>query len=163
MSGCGFKLRSYSPEISISHLKEINLDCPKAKSWELCKHLHQQFKFQNIQISENAEFTLSVSPVQKNVRTLSLQDNASAAEYGLSASVKYQLINNIQDAVIAGNTITRSYSYRHESTALLAKERERVEVQNELSQLLANEIYRQVCILNPKKGLPLKDLNADSL
>jgi len=163
ISGCGFKLRNHSPDISISSIKQINLDCPKTKSWELCKYLRQQFKLQGIEISKEAEFTLLVSAINKNVRTLSLQQNSSAAEYGLSASVSYQLINTAKDLVIAKNTISRSHSYRHESSALLAKERERIEVQTELSHLLADIIYREVCILNPSANQTPTDLHADSL
>lgn len=148
LSACGFKLRTHSPEISIAQLKQIDLDCPKAKSWELCHHLRQQFKLHDILINDDADLTLSLSPIRHQKRTLSLQDNASAAEYGLTATVGYDLSRKSKLDQATSHSVSRTHSYRHESSALLAKERERTELKAELGVLLANEVFRQVCILN---------------
>ena len=82
-------------------------------------------------------------------RVLSLQANASAAELGLSSEVTYSLISALEDEIKHRQSVNVNNSYRHESTALLAKDRERDELQMQLSQQLAEEIVRQITVLNP--------------
>ena len=159
LSACGFKLRTHSPELSIAQLKQIDLDCPKAKSWELCHHLRQQFKLHDISINDDADLTLSLSPIRHQKRTLSLQPNASAAEYGLTATVNYKLSRKSNSDRATSHSVSRTHSYRHESSALLAKERERTELKAELGHTLADEVFRQVCILNTKESTNLLEVN----
>ena len=94
--------------------------------------------------------------IQKT-RTLSLQANASAAEQGLSSEVTYSLISSNEDKINHEHTVHINNSYRHESSALLAKDRERDELQTQLSQQLAEEIVRQITVLNPDNWLETKN------
>lgn len=89
-------------------------------------------------------------------RVLSLQANASAAELGLSSEVTYSLVTSREDKINHKHTIHINNSYRHESSALLAKDRERDELQTQLSQQLAEEIVRQITVLNPDNWLEVE-------
>jgi outer membrane lipopolysaccharide assembly protein LptE/RlpB len=147
LSSCGFHLRSYGE--NTANIKALSLDCPNTSSWELCHHLKQTLLLNNIQITENAPLILSISPIVQKSRVLSLQANASAAELGLSSEVTYSLISAQEDEIKHKQSVHINNSYRHESSALLAKDRERDELQMQLSQQLAEEIVRQITVLNP--------------
>jgi len=82
-------------------------------------------------------------------RALSLQANASAAELGLSSEVTYTIVSAQEDEIKHKQSVHINNSYRHESSALLAKDRERDELQMQLSEQLAEEIVRQITVLNP--------------
>ncbi len=146
ITSCGFHLRSYGENLST--IQAISLDCPNTSSWELCHHLKQTLVLNDIQVTENAPLILSISPMVQKSRTLSLQANASAAELGLSSEVTYTIISASEDEIKHKQSVHVNNSYRHESSALLAKDRERVELQMQLSQQLAEMIVRQVTILN---------------
>lgn len=151
LSACGFHLRSYGD--NTSNIKVLSLDCPNTSSWELCHHLKQTLLLNNIQITDNAPLILSISPMIQKSRVLSLQANASAAELGLSSEVTYKIISAQEDDIKHKQTVHINNSYRHESSALLAKDRERDELQMQLSQQLAEEIVRQITVLNPENWL----------
>lgn len=152
LSACGFHLRSYGENAS-SKIEMLSLSCPSTSSWVLCHHLKQTLVLNNIQVTEDAHLILSISPMIQKTRTLSLQANASAAELGLSSEVTYSLISSHEDKINHKHTVHINNSYRHESSALLAKDRERDELQTQLSQQLAEEIVRQITVLNPDNWL----------
>jgi len=152
LTACGFELRTYSLSDSaiqadnsqFQMIESLNLECPTSQSWQLCQHLRQQLKLGKITLEPEAELTLSISSIKQSSRILSLQSNAAAAEYGLTSKVSYRLIHRPNQANVIRQDIELEHSYRHESSALLAKERERDELQTTLSQQLALEIFRQI-------------------
>jgi LPS-assembly lipoprotein len=146
ISGCGFHLRGYNEDISTIH--ELSLSCRSTDAWALCHHLKQSLQLNDIRLNESATLQLSIGPLVQKSRVLSLQSNASAAEQGLSSEVNYQLITVSDEQVRHQHTVRINNSYRHESTALLAKDRERDELQNQLSRQLAEEIVRQIRIID---------------
>lgn len=148
LSACGFQLRGYSSSDAPPAFSSLKLDCPSTQAWQLCQTLRQQFALSAITIDEDARYLLTVSPIQQETRTLSLQKNATASEYGLSSTVNYQLIDQQSDSIVSDHDIVVRNSYRHQSSALLAKERERNELQTELSQQIAMEVFRQIDVLN---------------
>tara|TARA_R110002049_G_scaffold93564_2_gene231207 strand:+ start:189 stop:803 length:615 start_codon:yes stop_codon:yes gene_type:complete len=154
LSACGFHLRSYGE--NASKIESLSLNCPSTSSWVLCHHLKQTLVLNNIQISEDAPLMLTISPMIQRSRVLSLQANASAAELGLSSEVTYSLVTSREDKINHKHTIHINNSYRHESSALLAKDRERDELQTQLSQQLAEEIVRQITVLNPDNWLEVE-------
>jgi len=159
VTGCGFQLRGYSPTSNPHPLTEVNLDCPKSESWQFCQALRQELVQNNIQILNEASYTLKISPITQSSRVLSLQENASAAEYGLASSIHFQLINNTSQESVINHHLSLDHSYRHESTALLGKERERQELQTRLSQQLAFEVFRQISLFNVEQA---KSTGSDS-
>ena len=151
LSACGFHLRSYGE--STGTLKAVALTCPSTSNWELCHHLKQTLLLNHIIIQDEASFELSISPMIQKSRVLSLQANASAAEQGLSSEVSYSLVSQEDGEIKHKQTVTINNSYRHESSALLAKDRERDELQMQLSQQIAEEIVRQISVLNTDNWL----------
>lgn len=148
LSACGFKLRGYANQDSPPAFSSLKLDCPSTQAWQLCQTLRQQLTLNNVSLDNDAKYHLIVSPILQDYRTLSIQKNAAAAEFGLSSKVTYQLVNLETDEVISRQEIVIRNSYRHQSSALLAKERERSELQGELSQQIAMEVFRQIDVLN---------------
>ncbi len=160
LASCGFQLRSYGE--STSNIKELSLDCPSTSSWELCHHLKQTLLLNNIQITDKASLILTISPMIQESRVLSLQANASAAELGLSSRVTYSLVSALEDEIKHQQSVNTNNSYRHESAALLAKDRERDELQMQLSQQLAEEIVRQIAVLNPDNWISSEKSDVDN-
>lgn len=152
LSGCGFHLRGYSDNALPPSFSTLNLQCANTQAWQLCQTLRQQLMLNGISFDNKAEYRLSVSPIEQETRVLSLQDNAAAAEYGLASSVSYQLTKQSTEELVAQQKIVVRNSYRHESSALLAKERERDELQTELSQQIASEIFRQIDVINKQSA-----------
>jgi outer membrane lipopolysaccharide assembly protein LptE/RlpB len=148
LSACGFQLRGYANQDAPPAFSSLKLDCPNTQAWQLCQTLRQQLTLNSINLDEDAKYLLEVSPIEQKSRTLSLQKNAAAAEYGLSSNVNYKLVNLETDEIISSQDIVVRNSYRHQSSALLAKERERSELQTELSQQIAMEVFRQIDVLN---------------
>ena len=97
--------------------------------------------------------------IQKS-RVLSLQSNASAAELGLESVVSYSLTSSIDNEIKHQQTVSNNNSYRHETSALLAKDRERDELQMQLSKQLAEEIVRQITVLDADQWV--KSVTKDS-
>ena len=146
LSACGFQLRAYGDKASA--ISELALHCPHTENWALCLHLKQTLVLNNIQLNDEAPLSLVVSPMSQNSRVLSLQENASAAELGLSSEVTYQLLTVHDEQIKHQQAVHVNNSYRHQSAALLAKDRERDELQKQLSQQLAEEIVRQISVLD---------------
>mgnify|MGYP001944429406 CR=1 FL=1 len=114
----------------------------------------------DIKIQDSAPLQLTINPLIQTSRVLSLQSNASAAELGLNSEVSYTLSSALDDAVKHEQTVRNNNSYRHETSALLAKDRERDELQDQLSQQLAAEIVRQITILDASEWLKPQDGNS---
>lgn len=146
LSACGFQLRSFGAPAS--SIQSLSLECSYIESWTLCHHLKQILVLNDISIVEDADVLLRISPILQQSRVLSLQANASAAEQGLSSEVSYQLLSKQDDQIKHQQSVRINNSYRHESSALLAKDRERDELQSQLSRQLAEEIVRQLTVLN---------------
>jgi len=153
LASCGFHLRGYTREPLANSLKEIQLQCSNSETWQLCQKLREHLQLHHVVEATSAAFVLSISNIEQDQKTLSLQDNAAAAEFGLSYQVQFELSKKglspeEESDTLIRHTVRIDQSYRHESTALLAKERERLEVQEQLSQRLADEIFRQVSLFD---------------
>lgn len=151
LTSCGFHLRSYAE--STATIQQLSLDCPSTDSWELCHHLKQTLLLSGVHIVDDAPLTLVISEMDQHSRVLSLQSNASAAELGLASEVEYTIHSSHDDEVKHTQSVHINNSYRHESSALIAKDRERDELQMRLSQQLAEQIVRQIVVLDASKWL----------
>lgn len=107
----------------------------------------------DIVINDDSLLQLTISPMIQKSRVLSLQQNASAAELGLQSKVSYTITATHDNEVKHEQSVSNNNSYRHETSALLAKDRERDELQMQLSQQLAEEIVRQITVLDADKWL----------
>lgn len=122
--------------------------------------MKQTLLLNDIQIKDSATLALTISPMIQKTRVLSLQSNASAAELGLESVVSYSLTSSIDNEIKHQQTVSNNNSYRHETSALLAKDRERDELQMQLSKQLAEEIVRQITVLDADQWV--KSVTKDS-
>jgi outer membrane lipopolysaccharide assembly protein LptE/RlpB len=52
---------------------------------------------------------------------------------------------------VSSQLVEESQSYRHKSSALIAKEREQDEIQTKLNQKIANIIFRQLSVFDAQR------------
>lgn len=151
LTACGFHLRGING--TVSSIDELSLSCSSTDAWALCHHLKQTLQLHDITLNGDADIRLVISPIRQKSRVLSLQENASAAELGLSSEITYQLYTTADDILRHEQSIRINNSYRHESSALLAKDRERDDLQTQLSRQLAEEVVRQISVLESAEWL----------
>lgn len=149
ISSCGFQLRG-SQSLPLI-LKELKLECSNVANWQLCQSLREQLRNQRVKLDDNAEIALSVMPIESTQRVLSIQKDASAAEHELIQSVRYRLIHTPSQQQIVEQSASVDRSYRYDSSALLANERESNEITVALSQQLATIIVRQISVYDQKR------------
>jgi len=149
ISACGFQLRG--TQALPDSLSTINFECANEKTWDLCRQLSREFQLHQIKLSNEAEMTLSISNVNKKQRSVSIDSDASTAEYDLIHSVRYKLIHSATQTLISSQLVEASQSYRHQSSALIAKEREQGEIQTKLNQKITNIIFRQLSVFNAER------------
>jgi len=149
IASCGFQLRS--TQALPASLSSINFKCANEKIWDICRQLSKEFQLHQIELSDQAEMTLTISNDHKEQRSLSINNDASTAEFGLIHSVHYQLIHSATRKQISSQTVKVSQSYRHQSSALIAKEREHDEIQVKLNQEIADIIFRQLSVFDHQR------------
>ncbi|MFT7185694.1 MAG: LPS-assembly lipoprotein [Pseudohongiellaceae bacterium] len=149
ISGCGFQLRG--TQALPDSLNSLNFQCANEKTWDLCRQLSREFQLHQIKLSDEAEMTLTISEVNKKQRSVSIDSNASTAEYDLIYSVRYKLVHAATQTLVSSQLVEASQSYRHKSSALIAKEREQDEIQTKLNQKIANIIFRQLSVFDAQR------------
>ena len=149
VSACGFQLRGTQalPE----SLSQLNFKCSNEKNWDLCRQLSREFQLHQIKLSDTADMTLSISSVNKKQRSVSIDSDASTAEYDLVYSVRYKLIHSPTQTIVSNQLVKANQSYRHQSSALIAKEREQDEIQTKLNQKITNIIFRQLSVFDAQR------------
>lgn len=147
VSGCGYQLRETAPEaLGFKRLKFI---CNIDDSWSLCTDLRRQIIASNVTISNDAKLELNVGPFEQKERVFTIQSDGSAEEYELKHEAAFSLRQSDFPDQSYSSEVSARRIYRHNSTALLAKEREREVIEEALNQSLANEIIRQLVLLKP--------------
>jgi len=149
ISACGFQLRG--TQALPNSLSSLNFKCANEKAWDLCRQLSREFQLHQIKLSDEAEMTLSISNVSKKQRSVSIDNDASTAEYDLIYSVRYKLIHTETQTLISSQVVEANQSYRHQSSALIAKEREQDEIQTKLNQKITNIIFRQLSVFDAQR------------
>ena len=149
ISACGFQLRG--TQALPDSLSSINFKCANEKNWNLCRQISREFQLHHINLSDKAEITLSISNVKKKQRSVSIDSDASTAEYDLINSVSYKLIHSATQTLITSQVVKVNQSYRHQSSALIAKEREQDEIQTKLNQEIASIIFRQLSVFDNQR------------
>lgn len=149
LSACGFHLRG--SEALPASLSSIRFECANEKFWDLCRKMRREFQLHEIELNENANMTVRISAVSNNQRSLSINPDASTAEYDLIRSVQYQLIDSASRKQVSSRIIEASQSYRHQSSALIAKEREREEIQAVLNKEITYTLFRQLSVFDAQR------------
>ena len=147
VAGCGYQLRETAPEaLGFKHLKFV---CNIDDSWSLCTDLRRQIVASDVTISDDAKLELNVGPFEQKERVSTIQSDGSAEEYELKHEAAFSLMQSDFPDQSYTSEVSARRIYRHNSTALLAKEREREVIEEALNQSLANEIIRQLVLLKP--------------
>lgn len=140
MAGCGYQLQD-ADALQLP-FKAVALECNYKRNWHLCQDLNNRLSLRGVTISKDAPLVLEVSTIAPRQRILTIAGDASTEEYELTLGLKYALRKkqNQQEsaALFTRNRLHLSRIYRHQSDALLAKEREREKLTRSMYQQLAN-------------------------
>ncbi|WP_328185695.1 LPS-assembly lipoprotein LptE [Marinobacter sp. OP 3.4] len=146
VSACGFQLRGASPVPSA--LQPIWVGCHDGVPTELCNSLKSQFTIGDVQLAdsrEEAAHLLLLGDFRQNQRTSAITAQAEAAEYELRQTVSVVLQTREGIPLLPETEVSASQSYRFDSTSVLAKRREREEIERQLYDSLVRQIgYRLV-------------------
>ena len=147
LSSCGFNLRGTAETLPAT-FPSLNVKCEQKSAWRLCHYLNSRITSAGTLIDPNASVTLSVSRDEVLQRVFSLNSDATAAERELTHSIHYRLFDKIRGEVLSERSISRSQIYRHNASALVAKDREKEELQNNLDESLIDIMLREISILS---------------
>jgi len=151
LQACGYQIRSV--ELDSLGFTSLTLKCDSATAWHLCQKLKRDLVAHNVEITEQAPFTLSVLDISTKERVFTINMDATADEYEITRRIKFELSqNNLKTDKRPNkgsylNEVSARRIYRHNSDALLAKERERTAIERALDNSLANEIIRQLTLI----------------
>ncbi len=141
ISACGFQLRGASPVPSA--LEPLWVGCQPGVPVELCQALKSQFTIGNVTLAqsrEQAAHLLLLGNFRQTQRTSAISARAEAAEYELRQSINLVLQTRSGMLLLADTQVTASQSYRFDATSVLAKRREREEIERQLYDNLVRQI-----------------------
>lgn len=147
LTGCGFNLRGTAETLPAT-FPSLNIECEKKSAWRLCHYLNSRITSAGTVIDPNSSITLSVRRSETQNRVFSLESDATAAERELKHAIRYQLFDKSSGEVLSERTISRSQIYRHNASALIAKDREKEELQKSLDEALIDIMLREISILS---------------
>ena len=146
VSACGFQMRGASPVPSA--LEPLWVGCHDGTPTELCRSLKAQFTLGNVELAdtrENAAYLLLLGNFRQNQRTIAITAQAEAAEFELRQTVSVVLQTRDGTPLLPETDVAAAQSYRFDSTSVLAKRRERQEIEQQLYDNLVRQIgYRLV-------------------
>jgi len=145
ITACGYHVRT--AELDSLGFHKVALSCDKSDAWGLCQTLERELKAHKVSLDQHARLSLDVSKITSKERAFTLNTNASADEYELTRSISFSLSDAQQEQARYQNEISAKRIYRHNSDALLAKDRERLALTRALDQSLAREIIRQLTLI----------------
>ncbi|WP_372972297.1 LPS assembly lipoprotein LptE [Marinobacter sp.] len=146
VSACGFQLRGTSPVQPA--LEPLWVGCQSGVPADLCQSLKSQFTIGDVTLAESREqaaHLLLLGNFSQTQRTSAISARAEAAEYELRQSVSIVLQTREGIPLLPDTQVSASQSYRFDSTSVLAKRREREEIEQQLYDNLVRQIgYRLV-------------------
>ena len=154
---CGFQLRG-APPVS-SALEPLNLDCEAPVPASVCHSVQEQLELGDIELAsgEDANYHLRIRNFKQDRRASAITVQAAAAEYTLRHSVDLELISADGVPIIASTSLTTSESYRYDETNVLAKQREEENLQQQLSDRLAQQIIFRLAPITPERLQDVRD------
>lgn len=145
LSACGFHLRGNS-ETLVASFPKLAVQCNKKSDWQMCHYLNARITAMGTEISDDARFLLKVDRVQSSQRAISLNNDATAAEQELTHTMHYRLRDMDHGTTVSERMLSRSQIYRLNASALVAKDREKEELEKSLNQSLVNTLLREISI-----------------
>ncbi|MBK1852174.1 hypothetical protein FE845_12535 [Marinobacter sp. 1-4A] len=163
LGACGFQLRS-APPVS-SALEPLMLDCQPPVPTSLCLAVRQQLELGGVELATEeagSNYQLSIRGFEQDRRASAITVQAAAAEYTLRHSVSLELISTDGVPVIANTRLTTTESYRYDETNVLAKQREEDNLQQQLSDRLAQQIIFRLAPITRERLREIRDQHQKS-
>lgn len=157
-TACGFHLRgNYLLPEDVSHISVTSFDSYNT----LTREVKKQLRLNGVEIVTPAADVANLYLISESdsSRTLSLYQNARAAEYELAYSVSYQVLVPGYDSKSFQINVTRSYL--DNPLAALAKSVEKDMILDEMREQAAEQIIRQMARLKAQLVIPAS--NRDTL
>ncbi len=139
--GCGFHLRGAAPVPPA--LQPLWVNCESGVPSGLCEALKTQLRVGVVKLAnsrEEADHHLMLGGFRQQQRTSAISARAEAAEYDLRQSVSMAVLTSDGIPLLEATEVSASLSYRFDSTSVLAKRRERREIESRLYDNLARQI-----------------------
>ncbi len=157
LGACGFQLRGASPVSSA--LEPLNLDCQAPVPTSLCLSVQNQLELGGIWLAteEEAKYHLRIRGFEQDRRASAITVQAAAAEYTLRHSVNLEVISADGIPIIASTRLTTTESYRYDDTNVLAKQREEENLQQQLSDRLAQQIIFRLVPITRERLQEIRD------
>ncbi|WP_298448308.1 LPS assembly lipoprotein LptE [uncultured Marinobacter sp.] len=151
LSACGFQLRG-APPVS-SALEPLELICQSPVPTSLCQSVREQLELGGVELAtnQNANYRLRIRDFAQDRRASAITVQAAAAEYTLRQSVDLELVSADGIPIIASTRLTTTESYRYDETNVLAKQREEENLQQQLSDRLAQQIIFRLAPITEKR------------
>lgn len=150
LSACGFQLRGTS-ETLVSSFPELAVQCNKKSDWQMCHYLNARVTAMGTEINDDARYELKVHRISASQRAISLNTDATAAEQELTHTLRYRLRDTSNGQTLAERALSKSQIYRLNASALVAKDREKEELQKSLNQSLVNAVLREISIASKNR------------
>jgi LPS-assembly lipoprotein len=147
VSACGFTPKGQV--ITRADIQSVYLSTPDPYG-QLTREVEQQLRFANIDILSKPDeqmIQLRIGAEVQSRRTLSLYDNAQAAEYEIGYSVQYQIVRPNKEPLSFTVNIHRDFLENPKQA--LASSREAELILNEMREHTAKRIIRRLTTLDP--------------
>ncbi|SFR52253.1 LPS-assembly lipoprotein [Marinobacter daqiaonensis] len=137
LGGCGFQLRGSSPVPEA--LQPLWVDCHDSVPFPLCQAVRAQVGAV-AESRQDASYALSLGDFRQRQRTSAITLQGEAAEYDLRQTVTIVLLTRDGNPLLEETEVGASQAYRFDETSVLAKRRERQEIERQLYDNLARQI-----------------------
>ncbi|PIE42863.1 MAG: hypothetical protein CSA50_08390 [Gammaproteobacteria bacterium] len=121
-------------------LKAIRTDCGPRVPYDLCSTTARIITAQAGQTPSEGQpaYQLLITDYSEKEKAVSINPNASTAQYRVTATAVFQLRRNGQ--VLTEKSVSQKSTYYHDATQVLGKEREKAIITRHLNQRIAHEI-----------------------
>ena len=146
LGACGFGLRGEQETLAFS-FPELSVQCSRQSEFRLCHYLNSRIKASGTEIPDDSQYLLSIQRRESTQRAFTLRNDATAAEYELTHRIEYSLRDKSSKEKLSGRIVSRRQIYRHNASALIAKDREQESIELQLDQAIIDTILREVSLL----------------
>lgn len=149
LQGCGWHLRGAEPlppELQTLHLQTANDNGSFARS------LKRSLKASDVTLTDSANeapYSLKVSDISNSSRTLSVTSSARVAEYEITSSVSYSLINREGKQLVAPTLLSTERTYLYNSNNATSAFEEENLLREEMQRDLVQQLIRRYRAINP--------------
>lgn len=153
ISACGFNLRGTgSTQMTLS---ELNFAARDALS-PLSKHTKESLANNQVEVSNNAPFTLYLGPEESSRRTASFTAGTRSAEYSLSSAVSYELRSGNLPALLQ-DRVEVQRTYAHNQNNVTGSGQEEALLREEMRGDLVLQLMMRLQAITPAQLQGLKE------